>query len=105
MADVSASTPCPGCGAQVHSDYTYCHACGRALGARGKAEKVQGFVDGALRHAQNGTRAVMENATAQKVAGGALLGAGAAVLIPFVTMGVGATLGAAYVGYKLLKKD
>jgi len=108
MADVSTSTPCPGCGAHVYDDAAFCHACGKPLarsGPQGRVEMAKGFVDGALRHAETGARAVMQNATAQKVAGGALLGAGAAVFVPFVTMGLGATLGAAYVGLKLLSKD
>ena len=107
MTEVSASTPCPGCGAQIYDDAAFCHACGKPTRRSGgnRVDTALNIIDGALRQAQTGARVVMENSTAQKVAGGALLGAGAAVLVPFVTMGLGATLGAAYVGYKLLRKD
>ncbi|MBU6266648.1 MAG: hypothetical protein KGN34_03845 [Sphingomonadales bacterium] len=101
MAEVSTSSPCPGCGAAVYDDAAFCHACGRALHRQAGVMRV---VDGALHAAQTGARVVMQNPTAQKVAGGAVLGAGAAILVPFVTMGAGAAIGAAYVGYKLFRK-
>jgi hypothetical protein len=114
MADVSTPSPCPGCGAQVYDDAAFCQSCGRALAGAsgasrrtvgGKVETARDFVDAALGHAQSGARVVMGNSTAQKLAGGALLGAGAAVVLPFVSMGMGAAAGVAYVGYKLLQKD
>ncbi len=104
---IDAATPCPGCGASVYADAAFCHGCGKPLAATaesGRAALLRGFVGGALRTADSGARAVLGSPTAQKVAGGAIVGAGLAVFIPFVTMAAGATAGAALVGFKLMKK-
>jgi hypothetical protein len=88
----------------VYDDAAFCHACGRPLAVRGKVETARDFVDAALGHAEGGVRLVMGNPAAQKLAGGALLGAGAAVVLPFVTMGIGAVAGMAYAGFRLMRK-
>jgi hypothetical protein len=108
MSDVSAMIRCPRCDAAVYDDAAFCHTCGTSLArdehpSRGTV--VREFAAGALRQADKGAREIMKNPTAQKVAGTAALGAGIAIFVPFVTIAAGATLGAAWAGYKLLTSD
>jgi hypothetical protein len=113
MDEIANPAPCAKCGAAIYAEARFCPGCGTQVLAadgaeRSRAERsrvVKAFVRGALRSADYTARELMKNETAQKVAGGAALGAGIAVIVPLLTIPVGATLGAAFVGYKLLTKD
>ncbi|MGB7655435.1 MAG: hypothetical protein WBL74_08140 [Novosphingobium sp.] len=89
-------------------DMRFCPSCGTAQHdnqAKARALVVKEFAVGALANADEVARDLLSNPTIKKVAGGAMLGLGVAAVIPFLTFTAGATIGAAYVGYKALTKD
>ena len=103
-----ASVPCPSCGGAVFSEMRFCPECGgRQANPENETRMVvlKEFATGALENAEQAARDVLRNDMVKKVAGGAMLGLGAATVIPFLTFAAGATLGAVFVGYKALTKD
>ena len=108
MEPVLASLPCPSCGGALFSEMKFCPGCGVRQGKSENDTRVvvlKEFASGALENAELAAREVLRNDMVKKVAGGAMLGLGAATVIPFLTFTAGATLGAVFVGYKALTKD
>ena len=62
------------------------------------------FVSGAAEGAGEVAKDLLASPATKKVAGGALLGASVAAILPVVTLTAGAVVGAALVGYKLLTR-
>jgi acetyltransferase-like isoleucine patch superfamily enzyme len=65
---------------------------------------AKNFVAGSAKEARVHAKELMKHPAAQKIAGGAALGAGAALIIPFVSIGVGAVVGAGFIAYRNLLK-
>ncbi len=108
MQEIESSTICIKCTEPVFGDATYCSACGtdqRPSGMRERVVVLRDFAAGALENADLAARDLLANDTIKKIAGGAVLGLGVATVIPFLTFTAGATLGAAFVGYKALTKN
>ena len=108
MESLESSDSCTTCGAAVFEDMNFCPACGSAQQvdvSRSHAIVVKEFAAGALTNADEIARELLSNTTVKKIAGGAVLGMAIAAVVPFITFSVGATFGAAYVGYKTLTKD
>lgn len=63
------------------------------------------FVVGAAENAGGIAKDVLTNPATRKVAGGAVIGAGVASILPVVTLTAGAVAGAALIGYKLLTSE
>lgn len=108
MSQVAASSPCVTCAKPVFEDQKYCPTCGTPvvrLNQSRRAEIVRNFASGAMQSAGETALHLMRKKQVQKIAGGAALGAGAAIVVPLVSISAGAALGAAYAGYKLLTKD
>ncbi|MES2442193.1 MAG: hypothetical protein V4574_05130 [Pseudomonadota bacterium] len=104
---VQLSRMCAKCSAALAEDANFCGNCGVRAGSgeTGRAlDAARNFAVGTATEAGNHAREIMKNPTAQKIAGGAALGAAAATVIPFVTIGLGAVLGAGYVAFKRLTK-
>lgn len=108
MEEVAASVPCRRCGRPVFRSDDFCARCGVKVPAserNERAEVIREFAAGALHSADLTARELLRNNKVKRLAGGAALGAGVAMFVPFVTLSAGATLGAAFVGYKMLTKD
>jgi len=104
---VRLSTMCVKCSAALPEEAKFCSQCGQGVEAddsRRTLDAARDFVVGTANEAGNHARDIMQNPTAQKIAGGAALGAAAATVIPFLTSGVVAVLGAGYVAFKPLTK-
>jgi len=66
---------------------------------------VKDFVAGTADNAAEIARDVASSPTTKKVAGGALIGAGVAAVLPVISITAGAVAGAALIGYKLLSRN
>ena len=95
---------CGKCAAEVPGGADFCPACGTAVRADEEGESVGEmlveFVTGTADEIRKTGRTVLKSETGKKVAAGAAIGAVAAVAIPFVSMGVGALVGAGIVMFR-----
>lgn len=100
---------CSKCAATLADDANFCAACGSATGLAmddpTMGQMLAGFVGGAAQEIKNASRPVLTSPTGKKVAAGAALGAVAAVAIPFVSIGVGALVGAGVAALRRGKTD
>ena len=84
---------CPNCGAdtggQASSDAT-----GEAGGGESVGDLLVGFANGTAEEIKRTTAPILKSDTSRKVAAGAAIGAVAAVALPFVSIGLGAVIGA-----------
>ena len=89
---------CSNCSAELADEANFCSSCGTAVRAEGERESVGemlvGFASGAAEEIRQTAEPVLKSETGKKVAAGAAIGAVAAVAIPFVSIGVGAIVGA-----------
>ena len=90
---------CSRCSAELPANARFCAACGTAIeGSEQSRESVGemlvGFASGAAEEIRHTAEPVLKSETGRKVAAGAAIGAVAAVLLPVVSIGVGAVLGA-----------
>lgn len=97
MTNVTASNRCPQCNHSVFAEDRYCSNCGARLPG-GKSFFVAEAAGEAMTKA-------MKDRRVRTVAGGAAIGAAAGFVLPVVSTGVGIVAGAAYAGYRLVKKD
>ena len=97
---------CGKCSAELPEDANFCPACGTAVGAAETRESVGemlvGFATGAAEEIRQTAEPVLKSETGRKVAAGAAIGAVAAVAIPFVSIGLGAIVGAGVAAYRRL---
>jgi hypothetical protein len=97
---------CNECAAELPQDARFCPSCGAdaATGeARGETaeaggesvgEMLAGFASGTADEIKRTTAPILKSETSRKVAAGAAIGAIAAVAVPFVSVGLGAVIGA-----------
>ena len=89
---------CSKCSAELPEDANFCPSCGTAAAPEGTRESVGqmlvGFATGAAEEIRQTAEPVLKSETGKKVAAGAAIGAVAAVAIPFVSIGLGALVGA-----------
>ena len=98
---------CSNCSAEMPDGARFCPSCGKAVGAgEGSRESVGemlvGFASSAAEEIRQTAEPVLKSETGKKVAAGAAIGAVAAVAIPFVSIGVGALVGAGVAAYRRL---
>ena len=97
---------CTKCAAGLPEDANFCPSCGTAARAADTRETVGemlvGFASGAAEEIRQTAEPVLKSETGKKVAAGAAIGAVAAVAIPFVSIGVGAIVGASVAAYRRL---
>jgi hypothetical protein len=98
MADEAKLTRmCGSCSAGLPAGASFCPACGTAVRAEGDetmGQMLVGFASGTVKEIRKASQPVLTSPTGRKVAAGAAIGAVAAVAIPFVSIGVGALVGA-----------
>ena len=97
---------CNECAAELPQDARFCPKCGadtltgeaRSDRAEGEGESVgsmiSNFASGAAEEIKRTAEPILKSETGRKVAAGAAIGAVAAVVVPFVSIGVGAVIGA-----------
>ena len=97
---------CNECAAELPQDARFCPNCGadtvtgearsetQAGGGESVGEMISDFVGGAADEIKRTAEPILKSETGRKVAAGAAIGAAAAVLLPVVSIGVGAVLGA-----------
>jgi len=100
---------CSHCSAEIPDGARFCPACGKAVEAgedsrESVGEMLAGFASGAAEEIRQTAAPVLKSETGRKVAAGAAIGAVAAVAIPFVSIGVGALVGAGYVALRRAAK-
>ena len=97
---------CNKCAAGLPEDANFCPSCGAAVRAAETratvGEMLVGFASGAAEEVRQTAEPVLKSETGKKVAAGAAIGAVAAVAIPFVSIGVGALVGAGVAAYRRL---
>ena len=97
---------CNKCAAELADDANFCPSCGTAARPAESRESVGemlvGFASGAAEEIRQTAEPVLKSETGRKVAAGAAIGAVAAVVIPFVSIGVGAVVGAGVAAYRRL---
>ena len=96
---------CSHCSAAMPDGARFCPSCGKAVEAaevsrESVGEMLAGFASGAAEEIRQTAEPVLRSETGKKVAAGAAIGAVAAVAIPFVSIGVGALVGAGYVALR-----
>ncbi len=95
---------CSKCAAEVPGGASFCPSCGTPARADEEGESVGEmlveFATGTADEIRKTGRTVLKSETGKKVAAGAAIGAVAAVAIPFVSMGVGALVGAGIVAFR-----
>lgn len=100
---------CSHCSAGLPDGAKFCPSCGTAVEAGESRESVgemlAGFAKGAADEIRQTAEPVLKSETGKKVAAGAAIGAVAAVAIPFVSIGVGAIVGAGVVALRRLAKN
>ena len=104
------TTSCSNCSASLSEDAKFCSACGTAVATVSPIETTFNaaveFVGNVAEETSKHVSDALRNQDAQKIAGGAALGAVAAAVLPFVTLGAGAVIGAGVVAYRqFAKKD
>ena len=100
---------CSHCSAEMPDGARFCPRCGKAAepgegGRQSVGEMLVGFAAGAADEIRQTAEPVLKSETGKKVAAGAAIGAVAAVAIPFVSIGVGALVGAGYVALRRAAK-
>jgi hypothetical protein len=96
---------CNKCAAELPDNANFCLSCGasqsEAAGVETEAvpgesvgEMLAGFASGTAAEIKRTTAPLLKSDTSKKVAAGAAIGAVAAVAIPFVSIGLGAVIGA-----------
>jgi len=97
---------CGKCAAELPEDANFCPSCGTTVRAADSRESVGemlvGFASGAAEEIRQTAEPVLKSETGRKVAAGAAIRAVAAVVIPFVSIGVGAVVGAGVGAYRRL---
>jgi ribosomal protein L40E len=97
---------CGKCAAELPEDANFCPSCGTTVRSAESRESVGemlvGFASGAAEEIRQTAEPVLKSETGRKVAAGAAIGAVAAVVIPFVSIGVGAVVGAGVAAYRRL---
>ena len=82
-----------------------CDAAAEIVNDPQNRKTAKDFVVGTAENAGGIAKDVLTNPVTRKVAGGAVIGAGVASILPVVTLTAGAVAGAALIGYKLLTSD
>ena len=99
---------CNKCAAPLPENASFCPTCGtpaRAPEARESVgEMLVGFASGAAEEIRQTAEPVLKSETGKKVAAGAAIGAVAAVVVPFVSIGVGAVVGAGVAAFRRFSK-
>ena len=90
---------CNRCSAELPENARFCPGCAQPLAgpeANGDSvgEMLAGFASGTAREIKSTAAPLLKSETSRKVAAGAAIGAVAAVAIPFVSIGLGALVGA-----------
>jgi hypothetical protein len=97
---------CTECAAELPQDAKFCPNCGAETatgeprdgpaGAGGESvgEMLAEFASGTAEEIKRTTAPILKSGTSRKVAAGAAIGAVAAVAVPFVSIGLGAVIGA-----------
>ena len=97
---------CSHCSAAMPDGANFCPSCGKTVGETEARESVGemlvGFASGAAEEIRQTAEPVLKSETGKKVAAGAAIGAVVAVAIPFVSIGVGALVGAGVAAYRRL---
>jgi hypothetical protein len=96
---------CSKCSAGLPADAKFCPACGTAVaagepGRESVGAMLAGFASGTAEEIRQTAEPVLKSETGKKVAAGAAIGAVAAVVVPFVSIGVGAVVGAGVAAYR-----
>ena len=99
---------CSHCSAELPANANFCPSCGtRATSEQSResvGEMLVGFATGTAEEIRQTAEPVLKSETGRKVAAGAAIGAVAAVAIPFVSMGVGAIVGAGVAAFRRVAK-
>ena len=100
---------CGKCSAEVPAGANFCPSCGTTVtgaepGRESVGEMLAGFASDTAEQIRQTAEPVPKSETGRKVAAGAAIGAVAAVAIPFVSIGVGALVGAGYVALRRAAK-
>ena len=100
---------CGECSAELPATANFCPTCGTAVtdaegGRESIGEMLAGFASGTAEEIRQTAEPVLKSETGKKVAAGAAIGAVAAVAIPFVSMGVGAVVGAGIAAWRRLSR-
>ena len=89
---------CSKCAAKLPEEANFCPSCGATARLAESRESVGqmlvGFATGAAEEIRQTAEPVLKSDAGKKVAAGAAIGAVAAVAIPFVSIGLGALVGA-----------
>jgi hypothetical protein len=90
---------CTKCATALPEGANFCPSCGTATGAEGEngqsvGEMLVSFASGTAEEIKKTTAPILTSETGKKVAAGAAIGAVAAVAVPFVSIGLGAVIGA-----------
>ena len=103
MADVSKM--CPHCDSALAEGARYCSTCGASVTQDGEStyESAKTFVLNSAGEAERAARDLLENEDAQKIAGAAVLGGLAAIVLPVSVM-TGAVVGAGIMAYNRFVK-
>jgi hypothetical protein len=96
---------CSKCSAELPASANFCPSCGTAVagdepGRESVGEMLVGFASGTAEEIRQTAEPVLKSETGKKVAAGAAIGAVAAVAIPFVSIGVGAVVGAGVAAFR-----
>ncbi len=100
---------CSKCSAALPANANFCPSCGTVV-APGEqdresvGEMLAGFASGTAQEIRQTAGPVLKSETGRKVAAGAAIGAVAAVAIPFVSIGVGAIVGAGVAAFRRLSR-
>lgn len=96
---------CPHCDAALAEGAKYCSSCGAFVSGDGEStfESAKTFVKNSAAEAEQAARGLMKDENAQKIAGGAAIGAVAAILLP-ISMATGAIIGGGIMAYNRFAK-
>ena len=98
---------CRGCAAAVPADNLFCGQCGAPVAdpdSTSLLDTATQFARGTAIEAGNHVKEAMRSEGGQKIAGGAALGAAAGLMLPILTVGAGAVIGAGIIAYQRLLK-
>lgn len=98
---------CPACNKTLNEGSKFCSECGAAIPTSPIEETFNAaveFVGNVAGETSRQVSDVLRNESAQKIAGGAAVGAIAAAVLPVVTLGAGAVIGAGVVAYQQMTK-
>ncbi len=90
---------CTKCASVLPDGANFCPSCGagtglEAEGGQSVGAMLAGFASGTAEEIKKTTAPILTSETGKKVAAGAAIGAVAAVAVPFVSIGLGAVIGA-----------